>query len=254
MASDWNKNYEQGKQGMGPAMGASYQDVQANAEGQRARWQEQDNQRRDRENQERQQQREGDRRYKERMDQWDHFHGKSNKPTTNPKNIFASAKPVVWFFGLVGAVMGAGYSVSQESAWYIGAFSGFVAGGFLGGLLSLFRIGRIILVLIGVALVGGVAYEMFLRSEKVTEVAPDYSVVNSASLQISSCESAINLAKATGANVDNAVAQCNQKKKSFMSGLNSLPSASQAQFCKEYKNRAGNKTMFVSSACKAKGY
>ena len=74
----------------------------------------------------------------------------------------AEASPVVWFFGILGALMGAGYSASQGSAWFVGAFFGFVIGGFLGGLFSLFKIGRIILALIGFTFVAGIAYEIFL--------------------------------------------------------------------------------------------
>lgn len=61
-------------------------------------------------------------------------------------------KRVVWFFGLFGALFG-GVLQPWGMDWFVGAVLGFVAAGMAAGFMSEFRLGRVILGVIGVALV-----------------------------------------------------------------------------------------------------
>jgi hypothetical protein len=79
---------------------------------------------------------------------------------SSTSSVSSSASPIVWIFGFIGALFGAGYNISQGGLWVVGAFFGFIAGGFLGGFLSQFKIGRIISWIIGCAFIGGIIYEI----------------------------------------------------------------------------------------------
>lgn len=74
------------------------------------------------------------------------------KPKEKPSEPKEPVPLYIWFFGAMGALFG-GASQPWGLAWYIEAFFGFIIAGFLAGVLNQFRIGRIILIVIGVAFV-----------------------------------------------------------------------------------------------------
>lgn len=61
-------------------------------------------------------------------------------------------KPVVWFFGIFGALY-AGVLQPLDTDWFVNAVLGFVGAGMAAGFMSESRIGRIILSIVGFALV-----------------------------------------------------------------------------------------------------
>ena len=75
-----------------------------------------------------------------------------------------SISPLVLFFGLIGVLFGAGYNISQGGSGLIGGFFGFIAGGFLSGVLSKFKLGRIILWIIGGSFVAMLIFQIFFRA------------------------------------------------------------------------------------------
>ena len=102
--------------------------------------------------------------HKKRMDQIyeDYLAPKKPKKPSGP-GFLSSAKPVVFFFGFIGLMFGAGFGISNGSGALLGGFLGFVTGGFLGGLLSQFKVGRIILWIVAAAFFAGMAYEIFFK-------------------------------------------------------------------------------------------
>jgi hypothetical protein len=74
-------------------------------------------------------------------------------------------KPVVWFFGIFGALFG-GVLQPWGADWFVGAVLGFVGAGMAAGFMSEFRIGRIVLGIVGFALVALVVAGIVMSGER----------------------------------------------------------------------------------------
>lgn len=77
-----------------------------------------------------------------------------------PSNL-PKTHPVVWFFGLTGAVFAGVLKPVTVADWFVNAVLGFVVVGMLAGFLWTYRFGRIILAVFGLgiaALVGATIY------------------------------------------------------------------------------------------------
>lgn len=103
--------------------------------------------------------------HKRTMDMYSEMDYRIKKEETDSGVSFLdSAKPVVFFFGFIGLLFGVGFGISQNGSALLGGFLGFVTGGFLGGLLSQFKVGRIILWIIAGLFFTGIAYEIFFKA------------------------------------------------------------------------------------------
>lgn len=74
-------------------------------------------------------------------------------------------KPVVWFFGVFGALFG-GVLQPWGMDWFFGAVFGFIAAGMAAGFMSESLIGRIILGIIGFSLVALMAAAIVMSGGK----------------------------------------------------------------------------------------
>lgn len=103
--------------------------------------------------------------HKRRMDQiYEEMHAPKKTASVSGPSFLDSAKPVVFFFGFIGLLFGVGFGISQGGSALLGGFLGFVTGGFLGGLFSQSKVGRIILWIIAGIFFTGIAYEIFFKS------------------------------------------------------------------------------------------
>ena len=82
-----------------------------------------------------------------------------------PASPGAKTKPVVWLFGILGALYG-GVLQPFGTDWFVGAVLGFVGAGMAAGFLNESRIGRIVLGVIGFALVAIIAAGIVMSGEK----------------------------------------------------------------------------------------
>ena len=91
--------------------------------------------------------------------------GRIHDPNAAPAAPRAKTKPVVWYFGGIGALFG-GVLQPWDIGWFFGAAFGFIGLGVVAGILSEFRIGRIVLFVAGAAFAALMVYAIATSGDK----------------------------------------------------------------------------------------
>lgn len=105
---------------------------------------------------------EQERRYQQRIDNVDRIaEALRNRREPSASGGGIGASPVVWFFGLVGALLGAAVQPFGTD-WFFGGFAGFVGAGMGAGFLSKSERGQAVLWIAGLGIVAFVVLVIIL--------------------------------------------------------------------------------------------
>ncbi len=83
-----------------------------------------------------------------------------------PASPKATTKPVVWFFGILGALYAGVLQPLSAADWFVNAVLGFVGAGMAAGFMSESSIGRIILGIIGFVLIAPIVAGILMSGGK----------------------------------------------------------------------------------------